>query len=153
MEGSTVALLSTSCTATSAICMAIGWMMIRRGKVDVHRRFMIVSVIFAALFFILYMARTIFIGNTDFGGPEYLRPYYTAFLIFHIILTIIAPVLAIMTLYYARKERFEKHRKIGPWTARIWFVTALTGVMVYLLLFQIFPEGETTNTFRAIWGF
>ncbi|MBA4495449.1 DUF420 domain-containing protein [Paenactinomyces guangxiensis] len=153
MEGSTVALMSTSCTVTSAICMAIGWRMIRRGKVDAHRRLMIASVAFAALFFILYMARTIFIGNTDFGGPESFRPYYTAFLVFHIILTIIAPVLAVITLYFAAKKRFDKHKKVGPWTARVWFVTAATGLIVYLLLFQIFPQGETTNTFRAIWGF
>ncbi|SEN73089.1 DUF420 domain-containing protein [Lihuaxuella thermophila] len=153
MEGSTLALMSTSCTATSAVLMAIGWVMIRRGKVDAHRRLMIASVAFAALFFILYMVRTIFIGNTDFGGPEAWRPYYKAFLTFHIILTVIAPVLAVMTLYYAAKKRFDKHKKIGPWTARIWLITAVTGVLVYLLLFQIFPEGKTTNLFRAYWGF
>jgi len=110
-------------------------------------------VAFAALFFILYMFRTIFIGNTDFGGPDHLRPYYTAFLTIHIILTVISPVLAGMTLYFASKKKFDRHRVYGRLTARFWFVTAVTGVMVYLILFQIFPEGETTNMFRAYWGF
>ncbi|TCS92818.1 DUF420 domain-containing protein [Hazenella coriacea] len=153
MDGSTLALISTSCTASSAICMAVGWSMIRRGNKKAHRNLMISSVILAALFFTLYMYRTIFIGNTDFGGPAEYRSYYTAFLTFHIILTILSPILVVMTLIYAKKENFEKHRKIGPWAARVWFVTAITGVAVYLLLFQIFPEGETTNMFRAYWGF
>lgn len=153
MEGSTVALLSTSCTATSAILMAIGWGVIKKGHKKAHRNLMIASVVFAALFFILYMYRTIFIGNTDFGGPDHLRGYYRAFLIFHIILTIISPVLAVITLYHAKKENFDRHRYYGRLTAIFWFVTAATGVMIYLILFQIFPEGETTNMFRAFWGF
>jgi putative membrane protein len=153
MEGSTVALLSTSCTATSAVCMALGWVMIRRGNEEAHRRLMITSVVLAALFFTLYMFRTVFIGNTAFGGPASVKPYYTAFLTFHIILTIISPILAVMTLIYARKKQFDRHRRLGPWTARIWFVTAITGVVVYLMLFVIYPEGPTTNMFRAYWGF
>lgn len=153
MEGSTIALLSTSCTATSAILMAVGWGVIKKGHKKTHRNLMIASIVFAALFFILYMYRTIFIGNTDFGGPDELRPYYMAFLTFHIILTIISPVLAVMTIYFAIKEKFDRHRHYGRLTALFWFVTAVTGVMIYLILFQIFPEGETTNMFRAYWGF
>jgi putative membrane protein len=153
MLGKLLALISTSCTVISAICMAFGWVMIKRGKQEAHQRLMITSVIFAALFFILYMARTVFVGNTEFGGPAELKPYYTAFLTLHIILTIVSPVLAVLTLYYAYKKRFDKHPKLGRWTARIWFVTAVTGLLVYLLLFVIFPPGPTANLFRAYWGF
>lgn len=153
MEGKTLALLSTSCTATSAICMAIGWYLIKKGKVDAHRRFMITSVILAALFFILYISRTVFIGNNLFGGPAEYKPYYTAFLFFHITLTIISPILAIKTLRHAYRKEFDKHRKWGPITARTWFVTAVTGVIVYLLLFVIFPEGPKTDPLTAVWGF
>jgi putative membrane protein len=153
MQGSTIALISTCCTTISAILMAIGWGMIRRGKVEEHRRLMITSVIFAALFFILYMYRTIFIGNTQFGGPASLLPLYTTFLTIHIALTTIAPILAIFTLFFAYKKRFDKHRKFGKWTAKIWFAGACTAILTYLLLFVIFPEGPTTNLFRAYWGF
>jgi putative membrane protein len=148
-----LALISTSCTFTSAVCMAAGWIMIRRGNRETHRKLMIASVIFAALFFAIYMTRTDFVGNTAFGGPESVKPYYTAFLTFHILLTILSPILVLRMLYLARKEQFEAHRKLGPWAAGVWFVTAVTGVMVYLLLFVIYPEGPTTNMFRAYWGF
>lgn len=150
MQGSTIALISTSCTVTSAILMAIGWKMIRLGKRKAHRNLMISSVLFAALFFTLYAYRTVAIGNTNFGGPAYLQPYYTGFLLFHILLTITSPILAITTMIYAWKEKFDKHKRMGPWTARVWFVTAITGVIVYLLLFALFPEGETINHFQKL---
>lgn len=152
MQGSTIALISTSCTVTSALLMAIGWKMIRLKRRNAHRNCMIASVLFAALFFTLYVYRTVAIGNTNFGGPAYLQPYYTGFLLFHVLLTVISPVLAITTMVYAWKENFEKHRKIGPWTARVWFVTAVTGLLVYLLLFVLFPEGETINHFQRLAG-
>ncbi|MGA9174424.1 MAG: DUF420 domain-containing protein [Thermoactinomyces sp.] len=153
MLGNIIALISTSCTTISAILMAIGWVMIRRGNVRAHRRLMIASVIFAAGFFTLYMYRTMFIGNVEFGGPRYLLPYYTAFLTIHIILTTIAPILALITLYFAYKKRFDRHRIFGRWTARIWFVGAITAITTYLILFVIYPAKSTTDLFRAYWGF
>ncbi|MFB4475529.1 DUF420 domain-containing protein, partial [Oceanobacillus caeni] len=59
----------------------------------------------------------------------------------------------IITLTLAFKRNITKHRKIGPYTAIIWFATAITGVMVYLFLYVFWGVGETTNLFRAIWGF
>ncbi|MBH8599462.1 DUF420 domain-containing protein [Thermoactinomyces sp. CICC 10523] len=153
MQGSVIALVSTSCTTISAILMAIGWVMIRRGNVKVHRSLMIASVIFAAGFFALYMYRTMFLGNVPFGGPHYLLPYYTAFLTFHITVTSIAPILAVITLYFAYKKRFDRHRAFGRWTARIWFVGAITAITTYLILFVIYPANTTTDLFRAYWGF
>jgi putative membrane protein len=153
VQGSVIALVSTSCTTISAILMAIGWVMIRRGSVKVHRRLMIASVIFAAGFFALYMYRTMFLGNVPFGGPHYLLPYYTAFLTFHITVTSIAPILAVITLYFAYKKRFDRHRAFGRWTARIWFVGAITAITTYLILFVIYPANTTTDLFRAYWGF
>jgi putative membrane protein len=147
-----LAFISTSCIVVSAILMAIGWYFIRHGKKDVHMRVMLTAAFFALAFFIIYMSRTIFVGNTSFGGPEDVEIYYTIFLIFHIVLATTGGIFGIVTLVLAFRKSFFRHRKIAPWTAIIWFCTAVTGITVYLLLYVFFPHGETTSMIKAILG-
>lgn len=141
-----------ACIVISAILMAIGWVYIRRGNIQTHRRLMLTSVAFAALFFITYVLKTVLIGDTLFGGPQSWRGFYYAFLQTHSFLATVAAILGIITLVYAFREKFTTHRKFGPWTAVTWFITAITGVSVFLMLYVIFPPGETTNLFRAWLG-
>jgi putative membrane protein len=147
-----LATLSTLFIASSAICVAIGWVLIARGKTDAHMKMMVVAAILAVAFFSIYLSRTIFVGNTAFGGPDSVFPYYTAFLIFHIVLATVGAVLGLVTLYWGYKQQYVKHRKIGPFTSVVWFATAATGITVYLLLYIVYPPGETTNVIRAIIG-
>ncbi|HET7580951.1 MAG TPA: DUF420 domain-containing protein [Bacillales bacterium] len=147
-----IPLISTACIVVSAILMAVGWVFIRRGQRTVHMRIMLTAAFFAFSFFVLYMCKTIFIGNTSFSGPESLEVYYTVFLIFHIILATAGGVFGIVTLILAWRKKFSRHRKIGPWTAVIWFCTAVTGVTVYVLLYVLFPGGTTSGLIKAIYG-
>src|SRR5699024_4654579 len=82
----------------------------------------------------IYISRNVLIGNTSFGGPDELKIYYTIFLIFHITLASIGAIFGIVTLVLAFKRKITVHRKIGPITSVIWFFSAGTGIMVYLLL-------------------
>ncbi len=145
--------ISTAFIVLSAIMVAIGWYLIRRGKVEAHTKAMVVAAIFAIVFFIIYMSRTIFIGNTSFGGPDHLKIYYTIFLIFHITLATIGAVLGVIQLISGFKNNLTIHRKLGPLTSIIWFFTGITGVAVYLLLYVFYHGGETTSVFKAILGF
>ncbi|WP_093855988.1 DUF420 domain-containing protein [Tenuibacillus multivorans] len=147
-----LATISTLFIVLSAICVAIGWVLISKDKRRQHKNVMITAAVFALSFFILYMSRTIFIGNTSFGGPDDVKIYYTVFLIFHIILATTGAIFGIITLTLAFKRNITKHRKIGPVTSVIWFGTAITGVVVYLLLYIIYEGGYSTNLFRAILG-
>ena len=72
--------ISTTFIVLSAIMVAIGWFLIPKGKIEAHKKAMVIAAIFAIVFFIIYMSRTIFIGNTSFGGPDHLKIYYTIFL-------------------------------------------------------------------------
>ncbi len=145
--------LSTGFIVLSAILVAIGWRFIIKGKEKAHKKTMISAAISALLFFIIYASRTIFVGNTSFGGPDELKIYYTVFLVFHITLATIGAVFGIVTLTLAFKRNIRKHRKIGPVTSVIWFFTAITGVAVYLLLYILYSGGETTSMIKAILGF
>lgn len=136
-------LISTSFIATSAICVAIGWILIRRRRVEAHKRWMIAAAALALTFFITYLSRTVFIGSATFGGPAELRAFYYAFLVFHIVLATVAAVFGLVTLAHAFRGQFDKHRRIGPLTSVIWFCSAVSGVLVYLLLYVLYPSGET----------
>ncbi|WP_144474758.1 DUF420 domain-containing protein [Cytobacillus oceanisediminis] len=144
--------ISTTFIVLSAITVAIGWAQIKQRKIDQHRKTMTLASIFAIIFFVIYATRTIFIGNTSFGGPDDIKIYYTLFLIFHITLATIGAVLGIISLYTGYKNKLERHRKLGPVTSVTWFFTGITGVAVYLLLYVFYKGGETTSVIKAILG-
>ncbi|MEK5146447.1 putative membrane protein [Psychrobacillus psychrotolerans] len=144
--------ISTFFIVLSAVLVAIGWALIKQRKIDAHKKTMTAAAISALLFFIIYASRTIFIGNTAFGGPDDIKIYYTIFLIFHITLATTGAVFGLVTLYLGYKNNIKKHRKIGPITSVIWFFVAITGVAVYLLLYVFYHGGETTSVIKAIIG-
>ncbi|SFJ92418.1 putative membrane protein [Halobacillus dabanensis] len=144
--------LSTLFIVVSAVFVAFGWILIVKNKRESHRKVMIAAAISALTFFIIYLSRTVFVGNTSFGGPDDIKIYYTIFLIFHIFLATVGAVFGLVTLTLAFKRNIKKHRKIGPITSIIWFCTAITGVAVYLLLYIIYDGGTTTSMIKAIFG-
>jgi putative membrane protein len=145
--------ISTFFIVLSAVLVAIGWNLVRKKKIEAHKKTMLAAAVSALIFFIIYMSRTIFIGNTAFGGPDNLKIYYTIFLVFHIVLATTGAVFGLVTIYAGLKNNLVRHRKIGPVTSIIWFFTAVTGVAVYSLLYVFFSGGETTSVFKAILGF
>ncbi|WP_203362200.1 DUF420 domain-containing protein [Bacillus sp. REN10] len=145
--------ISTSFIVLSAIFVAIGWAQIKQRKIEKHKKTMLTAAVFALIFFIIYVSRTVFIGNTAFGGPDEIKIYYTSFLVFHITLATTGAVFGIVTLLTGLKSNLIKHKKLGPITSVIWFFTAITGVAVYILLYVLYRGGETTSVIKAILGF
>lgn len=146
-------LISTIFIAISAIFVASGWVAIANGNKELHKKLMFLGAISAILFFTTYLSKMFFIGSTTFGGPEEIKLYYTIFLIFHITLATSAAVLGITSLISGYKNNRKIHRKIGALTSITWFLSASTGILVFLLLYIIYQPGEVTNVFRAVWGF
>jgi putative membrane protein len=144
--------ISTSFIALSAIFVAAGWVSIRKGNREAHQKRMTVGAVLATLFFITYVSRTALLGNTMFGGPQHVKVYYQTFLFFHIVLATVAAVMGLITLYRAYKKQFVQHKRIGPWTAIIWFATAVTGVTVYTLLYILYPGGTRESVLKVIFG-
>lgn len=142
--------ISTFFIVLSAVLIAIGWVLVVKRKIEAHKKVMTAAGISALLFFIIYVSRTIFIGNTSFGGPDDLKVYYTIFLIFHITLATVGAVFGIVTLIAGYTNNIIRHRKIAPITSIIWFFVAITGLAVYLLLYVFYKGGATTSVFKAI---
>ncbi|MGG3466539.1 DUF420 domain-containing protein [Neobacillus pocheonensis] len=145
--------ISTSFIVLSGITVAIGWWQIKQKNIEAHKKTMTLASIFALIFFIIYASRTIFIGNTSFGGPDDIKIYYTIFLVFHITLATIGAVLGAFSLTTGYKNNLKLHRKLGPITSIVWFFTSITGVAVYLLLYVFYQGGQTTSMIKAILGF
>jgi putative membrane protein len=142
--------LNEACMLASAVALAGGWRLIRRGQVDRHRRAMLAAAAFAVAFFLSYALHSLLVGDTSFGGPAAWRLPYLVFLQIHTVLATVAGVMGIVTLRRALRRQFAMHRRIAPWTASLWLVAAGTGLVVFLMLYVVFPPGPTTNLFRAL---
>ncbi|MTH52599.1 DUF420 domain-containing protein [Bacillus mangrovi] len=145
--------ISTAFIIISAVFVAVGWYLIAKRRVEAHRKAMTWAGVFALIFFIVYVSRTIFDGNTAFGGPSGVKAFYIGFLIFHILLAASGGVFGLISIWSGYKKKMSRHRRLGPITSVIWFSTAVTGVTVYMLLYVIYGGGETTTVIKAITGF
>ncbi len=144
--------ISTFFIVLSSITVAIGWYLIKKRNFKAHQNTMLAAGVFAIIFFIIYASRTVFLGNTSFGGPDDIKIYYTVFLVIHITLATVGAILGITMFTLAFKKKFATHRKIGPITSVIWFLTGITGLAVYFLLYVLYPGGDTTSLIKAILG-
>ena len=134
----------------SAGVAVAGWHAIRRGRVAQHRRRMLVAAGFGAAFFVSYLLRSLVEGDTLFGGPQAWRRLYLAFLQFHVLLAVAAAILGAMALRRGLARRFREHRRVAPWAAALWLLAAATGLVVFLLLYVIFPPGPTRSPWESL---
>jgi putative membrane protein len=131
---------------TSAVLLSIGLYQIKQGKQEAHKRSMIAafcaSTLFLAgyLFYHFYRYYHDHVGETKFLNPAWFHPYYLTLLVSHLLLAFAILPLVFVTLFFAAKGRFESHKKIARWTWPIWMYVSVTGVMIYLILYQIFPQ-------------
>jgi putative membrane protein len=120
--------------ALSACSLVTGFIFIRRGQVNIHRRFMLGALFFSALFLISYIAYHSTHGDTPFRGTGGIRPIYFFILISHILLTVIALPVILTTLFLALTGRFNAHRRIARITLPAWLYVSVTGVVIFLML-------------------
>jgi uncharacterized membrane protein YozB (DUF420 family) len=121
----------------SATLLTIGYVCIRIRKPIAHRNCMIAAFVVSALFLTSYLIYHYHEGSTPFGGEGWMRGVYFAVLIPHIVLAALILPLALCTLYFAIRKRFNKHRRIARWTLPIWLYVSVTGVVVYWMLYHL----------------
>lgn len=118
----------------SAICLVLGFLNIKRRNKAVHMRFMLSATAFSALFLVGYITYHAFHGDTLFPKTSALRPLYLALLASHIIASMVALPLILLTLWYSLRNQFRFHKKVARWTFPIWLYVSVTGVVVYFFL-------------------
>jgi uncharacterized membrane protein YozB (DUF420 family) len=137
------AALNASLNGLSAILLTAGYAAIRSGRRGVHKAFMISACSASMLFLISYVIYHLRAGKVVmFQGQGWIRPIYFAILISHTILAMVIVPLIVITLRRAWLERFDKHRLIARWTLPLWLYVSITGVIVYVMVYQIYaPRG------------
>jgi uncharacterized membrane protein YozB (DUF420 family) len=132
------AALNATLNGTSAVLLTGGYAAIRNGKIAIHKKFMISAFAVSTVFLISYLVYHYRVGHVRFQGQGWIRPVYFTLLISHTILAIVIVPLILVTLRRAWLEKFDKHRIIARWTWPLWMYVSVTGVIVYLLLYQVF---------------
>ena len=123
--------------ATAAVLLMTGYSLIRRKRVQTHRKVMIAAFITSCLFLVCYLVYHAQVGSVRFPHEGTIRTVYLTILGTHTVLAALVPVLAIITLRRGLAARFDKHRKIARWTLPIWLYVSVTGVIVYLMLYHL----------------
>lgn len=129
--------LNACWNAAAASLLVLGYVLIRRGRSDLHRLCMVAAFCCSTLFlagYLYYHARA---GIVYFHGTGWLRPLYFSILTTHTILAVVILPLVLRTLWLARSGRFEVHRRWARWTLPLWLYVSVTGVVVYGMLFHL----------------
>lgn len=132
--------LNAMLNTTSALLLIAGYRFIRRGRVIAHRNCQLSAFLTSVLFLTSYLTYHYYHGDTKFLGQGIVRPIYFTILITHIILAIVILPLVLITLFRALRGDFHRHRRIARWTLPIWLYVSVTGVIVYVMLYHLYPQ-------------
>jgi putative membrane protein len=130
--------LNATLNGTSAVLIATGRVLIRRKQVSLHRACMIAAVASSTLFLASYLYYHAHVGSVRFPGQGWVRPVYFALLISHTVLAAAVVPLVLLSLSAGLRGRFDRHRRIARWTYPVWLYVSVTGVLVYLVLYQMY---------------
>ena len=128
--------VNATLNALSGVLLVIGYLLIRARRIDLHRRFMIAAFVASSLFLVSYVVYHAQVGSVRFTRQGFVRPLYFTILITHVSLAATVLPLAILTLSRGLQAKYTRHRAIARWTLPIWLYVSVTGVLVYVLLYQ-----------------
>ena len=131
--------VNASLNFVSTIFIAMGWYFIRRGAWRRHMACMITAVVSSTFFLVGYVVYHIHVGEKSSGYTGWTATIYFPMLASHVLLAFVTLPLVILTLIPVFRRRWDRHRRIARWTMPIWLYVSVTGVLVYLMLYQWFP--------------
>ena len=136
-EVSDLPALNASLNASAAVLIAIGYYQIRRRRIEAHKKCMIAAVCVSALFLVSYLVYHYYAGSVPYTRQDWTRPVYFFILLTHIALAAVILPLVLRTVYLGLQDRRPQHVRIARWTFPIWMYVSVTGVLVYLMLYQL----------------
>ena len=138
MTTSDLPAVNAALNGTAATLLVVGYVLIRRGHVQQHRRVMIGAFVASTLFLLSYLTYHANVGSRPFPGVGFIRTIYLTILLTHIVLAIAIVPMALITLSHGLRERFDRHVPIARWTLPIWLYVSVTGVVVYVMLYRMY---------------
>ena len=134
--------LNAALNAVAATLLVTGHAFVRRGEIARHRACMLSAFLVSVAFLVSYVAYHAQAGSVRFTEPGWPRVVYFAVLATHVPLAALIVPLALVTLWRALRGQFARHARIARWTYPVWLYVSVTGVMVYLMLYHLWPSSE-----------
>jgi uncharacterized membrane protein YozB (DUF420 family) len=131
--------VNAALNALSTVLLIIGFALIRSGNREIHRKVMLSALVVSAVFLVSYLTYHFTAPTFVFPGTGWTRPVYFALLISHVVLATIVTPMVIVTAYRALKGTFDRHKAIARWTIGAWLYVTVTGVMIYVILYHVYP--------------
>ena len=138
MQISDLPALNATLNGLAAIFLTTGFVMIRRGNRELHKRCMLAALATSAVFLISYVVYHANAGSRPFLGQGAVRAVYFGILITHVVLAAAILPLALMTAARGLTAQFDRHVRLARWTLPIWLYVSVTGVVIYLMLYQLY---------------
>ena len=139
MDVSSLTHVIAATNAATAVCLTVGYVMIRRGERERHRKAMLWALAFSAAFLVFYVVYKANAGFAKFGGEGEIRPVYFTILTIHVLGAIALVPLVPMLVARALGGRFDEHRALARWTWPLWMFVAISGVVVYVMAVHLYP--------------
>lgn len=136
--GDSLAAVNASLNATSAVALLAGLILIRRRNVHAHRRAMLTALTASAIFLVFYVSRVAITGTHEFAGQGAARVAYLTILFTHMVLAVAALPFVLRLVWLVRRRRFRDHARLARWVFPVWAYVSVTGLVVYLLLYQVY---------------
>jgi putative membrane protein len=132
--------INATLNALSAVFLFVAYRAIRRLEIERHRRWMLAAATTSAVFLVSYLAYHARVGSVRFAGVGTARAVYFTILGSHTVLAVLVLPLVLRTLYLGLKRRDDRHRSIARWTFPVWLYVSVTGVVVYVMLYHLYPR-------------
>ena len=136
--GDLLALVNAGLNATSAIALFTGYVLIRRRRIRQHKKAMVTALTASALFLVFYLTRVAFTGTHELAAVGWGRTLYLIILFSHMVLAVVVAPLVVRLVWLVARRRFRAHARLARWTFPLWAYVSLTGLAVYVLLYQVF---------------
>jgi uncharacterized membrane protein YozB (DUF420 family) len=134
--------VNATLNATATVLLVSGYVLIKRRRETAHKRVMLTAFGVSIAFLTCYLIYHFNVGSVRFQGPADVRTVYYIILISHILLAVTVPVLAGVTIYLGYRDRRERHVRWAKWTFPIWLYVSVTGVVIYVMLYHLYPAAD-----------
>jgi uncharacterized membrane protein YozB (DUF420 family) len=138
MQLSDLPALNATLNALSAVWLTLGYICIKRGDRVNHRRAMLAALGTSALFLVSYVIYHANVGSKPFAGQGAIRWIYLTILLTHIVLAAVILPMALVTAARGLRGRFDRHVRLARWTLPLWMYVSVTGVVIYVMLYQLY---------------
>jgi putative membrane protein len=130
--------LNAALNGLASVFLVTAYLLIRRGRRELHKRFMLAALATSALFLASYVTYHANAGSVPFPGRGAIRVVYFAILIPHVLLAATILPLALITTARGLTQQYDRHVRIARWTLPVWLYVSVTGVVIYLMLYQMY---------------